>query len=54
MNPTIAEAKAPRPICKAPISAEALPASFLNSANESAAEFGKLNPDGLEIEISNQ
>ena len=37
-------AKAPQPICKAPINAEALPAFLEKGAIERAEEFGKLKP----------
>ena len=43
-NPTNAEEPAPSAICIEPINAEALPASFVNGAIESAEELGKLNP----------
>jgi hypothetical protein len=43
-NPTNPAANAPKLICTAPINAEAVPASFLNGAIESADAFGKLNP----------
>ncbi len=39
-----AEAKAPKPICNAPIKAEALPAFFENGAKESAEAFGLMKP----------
>jgi hypothetical protein len=43
-NPTNAAAKEPKPICIAPINADAVPASFLKGDIDKAAEFGKLNP----------
>src|SRR5690349_18513955 len=43
-SPTSAEARAPQPIWKAPISAEALPAPLVKGAMASAAELGKVNP----------
>lgn len=39
-----AEAKAPKPICKAPINADALPAFFVNGAKESAEALGLIKP----------
>ena len=43
-KPTKAAAKDPNPICIAPMSADALPASLVNGAIDKAAEFGKLKP----------
>ncbi|MNR44494.1 hypothetical protein D3C85_1632450 [compost metagenome] len=39
-----ADASAPKPICSAPINAEALPAFFVNGAKESAEAFGLIKP----------
>ena len=44
---TAKDAKAPKPICKAPINAEALPAFLEKGAKESAAAFGLINPRQL-------
>ena len=41
---TITDAKAPKPICKAPIKADALPAFLVNGAKDKAAAFGLINP----------
>ena len=43
-NPTIVAANEPKPICNAPMSADAVPASFLNGAILNAEAFGKLKP----------
>lgn len=42
--PTTADANDPNPICNAPMSADALPASLVNGAIDNAAEFGNVNP----------
>ena len=42
--PTSADEPAPKAIWIEPINAEALPASFVKGAIESADELGKLNP----------
>ena len=39
-----AEARAPKPICKAPINADALPAFFLNGAKDNAEALGLIKP----------
>lgn len=41
---TIAEVSAPKPICTAPIKADALPAFFVKGAIDKADELGKVNP----------
>lgn len=41
---TITEARAPNPICKAPIKADALPAFLVNGASDKAAAFGLIKP----------
>lgn len=43
-TPTATEAKAPNPICIAPMTAEALPAFFSNGANDNAVVFGLQKP----------
>lgn len=43
-TPTSAAVRAPIPICKAPIKADALPASLENGTNDKADELGKLKP----------
>jgi len=39
-----ADARAPKPICRAPIRAEALPAFFVNGARDKADAFGLMKP----------
>ncbi len=39
-----ADANAPKPICKAPIKADALPAFFVNGAKDKADAFGLMKP----------